>query len=114
MISGSLIDILNEKQLSESTSPTRLHPHSESKAKKYPCSDYLGQRTSSPQKKTNKVIKITQFNSSLLIGDEKVMQNFQAPLVHSLNSNPPNQKNFSIKKVNEFKNKVMLGAQKTV
>lgn len=53
------------------------------------------------------MIKITQFNSSLVIGEEKVHHKV-APLSSSCSP----QKNFTIKKVAELKGKVAVAAQK--
>lgn len=59
-------------------------------------------------KHSNKVIKITQFNSSLIIGEDKVShKNYSATT-----SSP--QKNFNIKKIVEFKKKLLASAQKAV
>lgn len=55
------------------------------------------------------MIKITQFNSSLVIGEEKVHQK-AAPLSSSCSP----QKNFTIKKVAELKSKVAVTAQKII
>jgi hypothetical protein len=55
------------------------------------------------------MIKITQFNSSLVIGEEKVHRR-TAPL--SSSSSPT--KNFTIKKVADLKSKVAVAAQKII
>lgn len=55
------------------------------------------------------MIKITQFNSSLIINDEKVVQKGYK----TSSSNSP-QKNFNIKKVNEYKNKAIANTQKII
>jgi hypothetical protein len=53
------------------------------------------------------MIKITQFNSSLVIGDEKMFQKGS-----NLSSSASPQKNFNIKKIGELKNKMAVSAQK--
>lgn len=108
MIKGSLVDLLFEQP--ENTAP--LQPESplrvieKSTKKKY--NDYdLSLIQSQPSKQSSKVIKITQFNSSLIIGEDKL-----AHKNYSTTSSP--QKNFNIKKITEFKNKVIANAQKAV
>lgn len=58
---------------------------------------------------SNKMIKITQFNSSIAISEDKL---FQRGYKTSYSNSP--QKNFNIKKISEFKTKVAHNAQKII
>jgi len=84
-------------------------PRANEKSTRKKHSNYdLSLADSQPSKKSSKVIKITQFNSSLIIGEDKL-----ANKNYSTTTSSP-QKNFNIKKITEFKNKVIANAQKAV
>lgn len=108
MIKGSLVDILFES--TEINNPThsqsKNHKNTEKSIKKkhYDLSLVQAQHN----KHSSKVKKITQFNSSLIIGEDKVTHKN-----YSTSSSSP-QKNFNIKKIVEFKNKVLASAQKVI
>jgi hypothetical protein len=55
------------------------------------------------------MIKITQFNSSLVIRDDKITQKGYK----TSSSNSPH-KNFNIKKMNEYKSKAIANTQKII
>ena len=108
LIKGSLVDILFDNSEKERISRDAVISKSEEKHKKRDCYDFSIAHVQSI-KKSNKVIKITQFNSSIVIGEDKLLQK---TYVNSGSQSP--HKNFNIKKIAEFKNKVMANAQKTV
>lgn len=59
-------------------------------------------------KSSSKMIKITQFNSSLIINEDRIKNSYKTS-----NSSSP-QKSFNIKKVSESKNKVIVNAKKII
>ena len=58
---------------------------------------------------SNKMIKITQFNSSLVINEDKLVQKG-----YKTSSSSSPQKRFNIKKMNEIKNKAIANTQKII
>lgn len=107
MIKDNPADMLLE-QPETSTASQSNSPRAMERSIKKKLNDYYDLvLQSQPPKHSTKVIKITQFNSSLIIGEDRVTQKN-----HSASTSP--QKNFNIKKIVEFKNKVLAGAQKAV
>lgn len=106
---GSLVDILFEKSPLEQPTPSCPHSQTTEKPRKPTHHDFSVRHGQQKGLKSNKIIKITQFNSSLVIGEDKMLQ---SSATHG--SSPSPQKNFNIKKIADFKNKVMMNAQKTV
>lgn len=109
MHKGSLVDILFERAPEEQTAKAWSQPPTPEKARSCRHHDFSARRPHQKGLKSSKIIKITQFNSSLMIGDDKMMH---SSVVQANSSSP--QKNFNIKKIADFKNKIMVNAQKTV
>lgn len=70
--------------------------------------DLLCSTSRAPQK-SSKMIKITQFNSEMIMQDDKVMQKD-----YSINGSNCLQRNFHIKRLGELKNKAAANAQKAI
>lgn len=109
MHKGSLVDILFEREPAEQPSAGWSQSAAQEKGRSCRHNNFSGRHCQQKGLKSSKTIKITQFNSSLVIGEDKMMH---SSVVHGSSSSP--QKNFNIKKIADFKNKVMIHAQKTV
>lgn len=109
MHKGSLVDILFERTPAEHPPAAWAQPHNQENTRNCRHHHFSARHSHQKALKSSKIIKITQFNSSLVIGEDKMMH---SSAVHGNSSSP--QKNFNIKKIADFKNKIMINAQKTV
>lgn len=107
MHKGSLVEILFEN--TESVAKVKKLSLPESTDKEIICRQYENVfHKAQTGNRTSKIIKITQFNSSLVIGDEKMHK------INPMTCSASPQRNFTIKKISELKNKVAASAQQII
>lgn len=107
MHKGSLVEILFES--TESAAKVKKLSLPECTDKEIICRQYENVfHKAQTGNRTSKIIKITQFNSSLVIGDEKMHK------INPMACSASPQKNFTIKKISELKSKVAASAQQII
>ena len=109
MNKNSLVNILFEKNIEKAEQKNLYMSHNFNREKFAGIFEYPKEKPSKCINPSNKMIRITQFSSSIVIDNDKLYQR----TMKSTPSNSPT-KNFTIKKFNEFRAKIPLANNQKV